>query len=194
MAQKQGASGGTYEFSIKDFIKSFLGVVKTVVITPKEFYQNMPTTGGYAAPVIFLAICLLITAILTALFSWSFAKFFSYIIFYIIFSFIVAGVLHFIAQQFFEGKGAYEGIYRVVAYASVVQLVGWLPSVHGIFIIVTFCAWIYGLYLQIVGIEKVHQIAVGQAVVTVLIALAVFFIISLLVSLVVSVPFLGVSL
>jgi hypothetical protein len=190
MEEKQ-KTGNSYDFNTKDFVKSFAGVTKTVLIKPSDFYQNMPTTGGYVPPVIFLAICLLITGILTALFSWSFAGFVSYIIFYFIFSFIAAGILHFIAQQFFEGKGSYEGIYRVVAYASVVQLVGWLPWIHGIFVIVTFCAGIYGLYLQIVGIEKVHQITTGQAVVTVLIALAVFFIISLLVSSVLSVSFFG---
>jgi hypothetical protein len=140
----------TYEFDMKDFIKSFLGVAKTVVTKPSGFYQNMPPTGGYTAPVIFLAVCLGITGILTALFLWSFAGFFSYIIFYFIFSFIAAAVLHYIAQQFFEGKGAYEGMFRVV-----------------------------------------HQINAGQAVVTVLIALAVFIIIGFLVGLVVSVPMFG---
>jgi hypothetical protein len=181
----------TYEFDMKDFIKSFLGVAKTVVTKPSGFYQNMPPTGGYTAPVIFLAVCLGITGILTALFLWSFAGFFSYIIFYFIFSFIAAAVLHYIAQQFFEGKGAYEGMFRVVAYAGVMQLVGWLPAIHGIFMIVTFCAALYGLYLQVVGLEKVHQINAGQAVVTVLIALAVFIIIGFLVGLVVSVPMFG---
>jgi len=194
MAQEQGTTGGTYEFSIKDFIKSFLGVIKTVVTKPSDFFQNMPTTGGYAPPLIFLAVCLGVSGILSALFSWSLAALFSYLIFYFIFSFIAAGVLNFIAQQFFEGKGAYEGIYRVVAYAGVVQLVGWLPFVHGIFFIVTFCVGIYGLYLQVVGVEKVHQITAGQAVVTVLITLAVFAIMSILVSSVASVPFLGFRL
>ena len=56
MEEKKGMSN-TYEFSTKDFIKSFIGVVKTVVTKPSEFYQNMPTTGGIGPPVIFLTVC-----------------------------------------------------------------------------------------------------------------------------------------
>ena len=174
MAQQQGTTGGTYEFTTKDFLKSFLGVVKTVVITPSQFFQNMPTTGGYVAPVIFLAICLAISGIISAIIWGYLGAFLYFFIFGLIFSFIGAAILHFIAQQFFEGKAAYEGMYRVMAYAGVVNLVTWIP-------VVGFFAGLYGLYLQIVGVEKVQQITTGQAVVTVLIALAVYFILALII-------------
>jgi len=166
--------GNTYEFSTKDFIKSFLGVVKTVLVKPSEFYQNMPTTGGYAPPLIFLAVCLGVSGIISALIWWNIQSFFYYVIFGLVFSFLGAAILHFIAQQFFAGKAAYEGIYRVVAYAGVVNLVTWIP-------VVGLIAGLYGLYLQIVGVEKVHQITAGQAVVTVLIALAVYIILALII-------------
>lgn len=187
MAEKENGTGNTYELDIKDFIKSFIGVVKTVFFKPSDFYQNMPTTGGYPPPVIFLAVCLGVSGIISAIIWGTVAGFFSFLIFGLIFSFIGAGILHFIAQQFFEGKGTYEGTYRVVAYAGVVNLLAWIPIV-GIF------AGLYGLYLQIVGVEKVHQITKAQAVVTILIALAVYIIMSLLVSIVVSVPLFGVRL
>lgn len=174
MAQKQGATGGTYDFSTKDFIKSFLGVVKTVVIKPSDFFQNMPTTGGYAAPVIFLVICLAISGIISAIIWGYLGAFLYFFIFGLIFSFIGAAILHFIAQQFFEGKGTYEGMYRVVAYAGVVNLVTWIP-------VVGIIAFFYWLYLQVVGVEKIHQITAGQAVVTVLIALAVYIILILII-------------
>lgn len=174
MAQKQGAGGNTYDFSTKDFVKSFLGVVKTVLIKPSDFFQNMPTTGGFPPPLIFLAICLGISGIISAIVWGYLGAFFYYVIFGLIFSFIGAAILHFIAQQFFEGKATYEGMYRVMAYAGVVNLVTWIPVV-GLF------AGLYGLYLQIVGVEKVQQITAGQAVVTVLIALAVYIILALIV-------------
>jgi hypothetical protein len=167
-------TGDTYEFNIKDFIKSFLGVIKTVVTKPSEFYQKMPTTGGYAPPLIFLAICLAISGIISAIIWGYFGAFLYFFIFGLIFSFIGAAILHFIAKQFFEGKAAYEGIYRVVAYAGVVNLVTWIPVV-GLF------AGLYGLYLQIVGVKEVHKVTAGQAVVTVLIALAVYVILALII-------------
>lgn len=166
--------GNTYEFSTKDFVKSFLGVVKTVLVKPGDFFQKMPTTGGYAAPLIFLAICLAVSGIISAIVWGYLGAFLYYVIFGLIFSFIGAAILYFIAQQFFEGKGAYEGMYRVVAYAGVVNLVTWIP-------VVGLIAGLYGLYLQIVGVEKVQQITAGQAVVTVLIALAVYIILALIV-------------
>jgi hypothetical protein len=173
MVEEKGM-GNTYELDIKDFIKSFIGVVRTVVLKPSDFYQNMPTTGGFSSPLIFLAVCLGISGIISAIIWGTVAGFFYFLIFGLIFSFIGAAILHFIAQHFFEGKGAYEGVYRVVAYAGVMSLLSWIPIV-GIF------AGLYGLYLQIVGLEKVHKVTAGQAVVTVLIALAVYIILALVI-------------
>jgi len=171
-----------YEFSTKDFVNSFIRVAKTVLVTPGNFYQHMPTTGGYTPPMIFLLVCLGVSGVLSAIMArGDVLLFFKIIIAGVIFSFIGAAILHLVAQQFFEGKGAYEGVYRVVAYAGVVGLFSWIPVV-GLF------AGLYGLYLQIVGLEKVHQITPGQAVVTVLITLAVY----LIMALVVGVPSFGI--
>lgn len=166
--------GGTYDFDPKDFVKSFIDVVKTVFFKPSDFYQKMPTSGGYAPPLIFLAVCLAVSGIISAVIWGTVAGFFYFLIFGLIFSFIGAAILYFIAQQFFEGKGTYEGTYRVVAYAGVVCLLGWIP-------VIGFLASLYGYYLQIVGVEKVQKITSGQAVVTILIALAVYIILSVII-------------
>jgi hypothetical protein len=173
--EEQRATGNAYEFNSKDFLNSFIGVMKTVLVKPNDFYQHMPVTGGYAPPFVFLAICLGVSGILAAIIaSVDVFLFLKLVIFGAIFSFIGAGILHLIAQQFFEGKGAYEGVYRTVAYAGVVNLLTWIP-------VVGFLAGLYGLYLQIVGLEKVHKITAGQAVVTVLIAFAIYLIFGLVV-------------
>jgi len=177
--EEQRATGNTYEFNNKDFLHSFIGVMKTVLVRPNDFYEHMPVTGGYAPPFIFLTVCagffaILSTAITKVGFSEGIFLALKFFIFLVIFSFIGAGILHLIAQQFFEGKGGYEGVYRVVAYAGVVGLLTWIP-------IVGLLAGLYGLYLQIVGLEKVHKITAGQAVVTVLIAFAIYLIFGLVV-------------
>jgi hypothetical protein len=174
MEEKQG-TGTDYEFNAEDFMGSFIRVTKTVLVTPSDFFQKMPTAAGYFPPLIFLTVCLGVSGILAALIAGAeILLFFKVLIAGVIFSFIGAGILHLIARQFFEGKGGYEGVYRVVAYAGVVNLLTWIPVV-GLF------AGLYGLYLEIVGLEKVHQITPGQAVVTVLIALAVYIILALIV-------------
>jgi hypothetical protein len=185
--EEQKAAGNTYEFNSKDFLNSFIGVMKTVLAKPNEFYRHMPTTGGYAPPLVFLAACAGISCILAAAaianvdFSEGIFLALKLFMFLMIYSFIGAGILHLIAQQFFEGKGGYEGVYRAVAYAGVVALLTWIPKVG-------FLAGLYGLYLQILGLEQVHKITTGQAVVTVLIALPIFGILAA----VVSVPAFGI--
>ena len=173
MVEEKG-TGNTYELEIKNFVQSFIGVVKTVFFKPKDFYQNMPTTGGFPPPLIFLAVCLGISALISNIIWGTVAGFFYFLIFGLIFSFIGAAILYFVGQQFFEGKGTYEGTYRVVAYAGVVSLLGWIP-------VVNFLAALYGFYLQIVGLGKVHKITQGQAVVSVLIAFAVYLIVGILI-------------
>jgi len=173
--EEQRTTGNTYEFNNKDFLNSFIGVMKTVLVRPNDFYEHMPVTGGYAPPFIFLVVCLGVSGLLAAIIAGvDVFLFLKLVIFGAIFSFIGAGILHLIAQQFFEGKGGYEGVYRVVAYAGVVNLLTWIP-------IVGLLAGLYGLYLQIVGLEKVHKITAGQAVVTVLIAFAIYLIFGLVV-------------
>jgi hypothetical protein len=173
--------GGTYDFDPKDFVKSFIDVVKTVFFKPKDFYQGMSTTGGFPSPLIFLAVCLGISAFLSAIIWGTVAGFFYFLIFGLIMSFIGAAILYFIAQQFFEGKGTYEGTYRVVAYAGVVSLVSWLAVIPVLGGLIAFLAFLYGFYLQFIGMEKVHKITQGQAIVTVLIAIAVYIILGILV-------------
>jgi hypothetical protein len=173
--EEQRATGNTYEFNSKDFLNSFIGVMKTVLVRPNDFYQHMPVTGGYSPPFVFLLVCLGVSGILAAIIAGvDVFLFLKLVLFGAIFSFIGAGILHLIAQQFFEGKGTYEGVYRTVAYAGVVNLLTWIP-------VVGFLAGLYGLYLQIVGLENVHKITAGQAVVTVLIAFAIYIIFGLVV-------------
>jgi hypothetical protein len=173
--EEQQPTGNAYEFDSKDFLNSFIKVMKTVLVRPSDFYEHMPVTGGYSPPFVFLAVCLGVSGVLAAILAGvDVFLFLKLVVFGAIFSFIGAGILHLIAQQFFEGKGGYEGVFRAVAYAGVVNLLTWIP-------IVGLLAGLYGLYLQIVGLEKVHKITAGQAVVTVLIAFAIYLIFGLVV-------------
>jgi hypothetical protein len=177
--EEKRPTGNAYEFNKKDFFNSFISVMKTVLVRPNDFYQHMPVNAGYAPPFFFLIICLGVSGILALILNFgddrTVVALFAFLFFQVIFSFITAGILHMIAQQFFEGKGGYQGMYRTVAYAGVVHLVTWIP-VMGII------PFLYGLYLQMAGLERVHKITTGQAVVTVLIAFALYGIMALIIA------------
>ena len=44
------------EFVFRDGPKGFVKVRKKVVLEPREFYREMPSTGGFENPLVFLAV------------------------------------------------------------------------------------------------------------------------------------------
>ena len=170
MIEEQRNETSVYEFDIGNFVQSFITVVKTVIMRPTEFFSGMPRRGSLFPPAIYLTVCLGISGVLSALIHGGRPLvFFKLLVLGLVVSFLTAGILHLLALKLFSGKGEYEGTYRVVAYAGTVNLLGWIP-------VVNFLAAMYGFYLQITGLEKIHQITKGQVVVTILIAFLVYLI------------------
>jgi hypothetical protein len=175
MEEREGKSSG-YELDFHDFFRSFVEVAKTVVLRPSEFYSAMVQTGGLMAPVVFLAVCVIFAGLMAnLLFDVPGMLVFKFVIVSgLIFSFVEAGILQLIAEKLFSGKAQFEGTYRVVAYAGAVKLLSWIP-------VIGFLALLYGFYLQIVGLEKIHTITKGQAVVTIIIAFLAYIVFGMLV-------------
>ena len=159
------------DFNPQEFVGSFIQVAKEVALRPKEFFGDMSRTGGFYPPVLFLAVCLAVRGILGSLIFFNPMPFIAALV-SLVFAFIGAGILQFVLQQLFQGRGTYEGTFRVVAYSAVVQLLGWIPFIG-------FLASLYGLYLQVVGLEKVHEVSVGKAILAVVITAAIFVLIML---------------
>ncbi len=157
------------DFNPQEFANSFIQVAKEVLTKPSDFFAEMSRTAGFGPPVTFLAICLAIEGILGSLIAFNPMPFAMAIV-SLIFAFIGAWILQFVLQQLFQGKGTYEGTFRVVAYSGVVHLLGWIPFIG-------FLASLYGLWLQIVGLEKVHEVSKGKAFVAVIITAIIFFLI-----------------
>jgi hypothetical protein len=59
-------------------------------------------------------------------------------------------------------SGSFEATFRVVCYASAVNLFAWIPAV---FIILLF--QFYEIYLSALGLSIVHRTSLGQAVMVV---------------------------
>jgi len=168
MIEGQKDAESFYEFDTGNFVQSFMTVAKSVITKPTEFFDRMPRRGSLLPPAIYLGVCLGISGVLSALIHGGRPLlFFKLVVLGLVVSFLTAGILHVLALKLFQGKGEYEGTYRVVAYAGTVNLLGWIP-------VVNFLAAMYGFYLQITGLEKIHQITKGQVVVTILIAFLVY--------------------
>jgi len=150
------------EFRTEQFAESFVGVWKRVVTDPRGFFQDMPVRGGLQAPLLFLLACLVIDA-LGHLIVGPRGHGIRIVVEGLLRSFVYAAFFAVIARQIFSGTGDYEASYRVVAYASAPLVLAWLPLVGGL-------AWIYMVFLLIVGIERVHGFDAVKAVLTVLLA------------------------
>ena|SRR6184192_2759502 len=70
-----------------------------------------------------------------------------------------------VAQHLFGGRAGFEATFRVVAYAAAPMVLSWLPWRLGVL------AVLYGAYLTIIGLERVHAFDATRAVLTVVIGL-----------------------
>ena len=158
-----------YEFNTKDLVNSFIQVAKKVAFAPSDFFANMPREGGFPPPLSFLAICMGISGVMGSLIFFNPFPLVIAIV-GLVFAFVGAGILQFILQNLFNGGGTYEGTFRVVAYAGVIHILSWIP-------VLGFLLTLYGFYLQIVGLASVHNVTKGKALLAVIIALIVYFLI-----------------
>ena len=177
-----GGSGG--EFNLSDPIGSFVDTVRGVVLDPVGFFRGIARQGNFVNPAVFALICYEISAILGGLISVvldvaagqrvgsSIGSFIVSLILTPIFAviglFIGAGILHLLVLLFVRPSNAgFEATFRVVSYASVVQLISWVPILGQI------VAAVYGIVLSIFGIREVHATTTGRAALVVLIPVVV---------------------
>ncbi|MBL4851344.1 MAG: YIP1 family protein [Gammaproteobacteria bacterium] len=137
-----------------------------VITNPVGFYRNMPKTGGFADPVIFVLVMAVTMGFLIAVFSLfgagvigAMAAGFSALIFMPIFalvgSFIGAAILFVIWKLMGSGE-SYETAYRCVAYAAaiypIMAVLGLIPYIG------TLIGIAWGMYLMISASIEVHQL------------------------------------
>lgn len=157
------------DFDTQAFINSFVQVAKEVLTKPSEFFSEMSRRGGFGPPVAFLAVCLAVRGVLGSLIFLNPLPF-VFALVSLIFAFVGAGILQFVLQQLFQGRWTYEGTFRVVAYSGVVNLLNWIP-------LVGFLASLYGLWIQVVGLERVHEVTKLKALVAVIVTAIIFILI-----------------
>lgn len=163
--------GGGFDYS--DPLRSFLNTFPRVLFSPRTFFRDISNHRGFANPLIFAAICILIGAVLSGvlgelaqgvpamrflatqagLLSTVISAFVSSMIGLI----IITGVYHLLVRLIAGADHAgLEGTFRVVSYAYAVQVLGWVPFLN-------ILAGLYGLYLCAFGFQEVHSTTYQRA-------------------------------
>lgn len=154
------------EFIPQQGPKSFARVWKKIISDPQGFYKEMPPTGGFENPILFVAICgalyLLFRLVVSETLTSAVVSFFLVVLAYV----LGPGILMLVAQSLFQGEGDYEGTLRVCAYAGACLVLAWPPYLGVL-------AFVYAFYLIFFGTEKVHKLDSTRAALTVLVALPV---------------------
>src|ERR671913_1067914 len=175
--------GGGYDLS--NPINSFIDVVRRLVFQPVSFFAGLPRRGNFINPLVFALICYEISAILGGLLGLAVGELdrglgpfvVSIVVAPIagaIGLLILSGLLHLLVRVIVGvGNSGFGATFRVASYATVVNLVGWIP------IIGSLVALVYGFYLSVVGIREMHDTATGKAVLIVLIPVGVILLIAL---------------
>jgi len=154
------------EFDPGNFIESWIGCWKEVILRPKEFFDVMPTDGGYRNPLFFALVCWVIGGILSAAVRVAPASIILFPIAALVGLFIMSVILYLSATLIVKGTGSFEGTFRVGSYTSVLSVLTWIPIIGPLI-------GLYGIYLLVVGIERVHKLTTREAIIAVILPIIV---------------------
>jgi hypothetical protein len=149
-------------------LRGFLGTAKAVLLSPRKFFPNMPVHGGLLGPYIFFLFCTIFSFMVSlalalattgSLSPWTFVVMFAALWM----PFVSAAILNIFFTKLLRTGGSYEATFRVVCYASAVNLFAWIPD-----LIVIFLFQFYEIYLSALGLSSVHRTSLGQALLVVI--------------------------
>lgn len=91
----------------------------------------------------------------------------------LLFTFVSAAILH-VSTKIVTGKGNYNASYDALAYGTTPSLLfGWIPFVGVI-------AWLYSIYVTMVGLSRLHKIGMGRALLAILLPVVIVLIIAII--------------
>ncbi|MGD9272640.1 MAG: YIP1 family protein, partial [Syntrophobacterales bacterium] len=149
-------------------IRGFLGTVKAVLFSPRMFFPSMPLEGGLIGPYVFFLFCtgfsFLVSLGLTVAMSGSVSPWHLLVMFAALWMpFVSAAILNLLFTKLLRKGGTYEATFRVVCYASAVNLFAWIP-----FLPLILLFQFYEIYLSALGLSFVHRTRLGQALLVVI--------------------------
>lgn len=196
------SSGGAGDdFNLSDPVNSFVNTARNVLLNPVGFFRNVPRRGNFLPPLVFAIIASLISGVISGIitffvalitgngFGSALGNLFGNIILNPIGTavglFIWGGVYFLLVLLFVRPNSGYEATFRVVAYASVLNIFGWLLVIPILNIIVGIAITVYGIVLSVIGIREMHSTTTGRAAAVVLIPVAVVVLLILIIGAVV---------
>jgi hypothetical protein len=156
---------------IRENISLTTEIVIKVITRPIGFFREMPKTGGFLFPIIFMAALGIIGSILRVIMSIiglypsmgmdiSAASILLVPVFVTILGFISAAIL-FIIWKFMGSRESYETAFRCVAFAGAIapitSLLHVIPYAGGLF------GLVWTIYLMIIASTEVHKISSQKA-------------------------------
>jgi hypothetical protein len=163
-SQEQDAQ---YDFVPGNFLSSLFSIAKTILLSPRLFYQKMKTDGGLRNPTLFLVCCVLIHTLFVGLSVRDQTIVVRNISYGIAMPFVTAGILFLFITKIFKESGTYQAVFRVNAYASAVNLVTWIPMVGLVF-------EFYRLYLIAWGLSYAFPTKVHRAVLAIVMTMITY--------------------
>ena len=149
-------------------IRGFLGTAKAVLLSPRKFFPSMPLEGGLLGPYVFFLFCtgfsFLVSLCITVAMSGSVSPWILLVMFAALWMpFFSAAILNLLFTKLLRTGGTYEATFRVVCYASAVNLFAWIP-----FLPLILLFQFYEIYLSALGLSFVHRTGLGQALLVVI--------------------------
>lgn len=149
-------------------------IARQVITNPAGFFKNMPKTGGFADPVLFVAVMAFASGLLIAVLSIigfsipgmagvGLTAIIMVPIFAVIGSFIGAGVM-FVIWKLIGSEQNYETAYRCIAYSAAIYPIGVLLNLVPYLGAIAATAW--GFYLIVIASIEVHAIKKQTAYIT----------------------------
>ncbi|MDP2278720.1 MAG: YIP1 family protein [Nitrospirota bacterium] len=155
----------------KSLVNGIVSTALKVITNPSGFYRDMPKTGGFQHPVIFLIAMMVVSMVIGYIGSLAhlgispmgggmmgagaLAGIIIAPIIGLIFSFIAAGIL-FVIWKVMGSQENYETAYRCAAYSSgiipVTSVLGFIPYLGSVAVL------LWGFYLLIAASIEVHKI------------------------------------
>jgi len=149
-------------------LRGFLGTARAVLLSPRKFFPSMPVEGGLLGPYIFFLLCttfsFLVSLVLTLVTGGEFSPWTILVMLAALcMPFFSAAILNLLFTKLLRTGGTYEVTFRVVCYASAVNLFAWIPD-----ILVILLFQFYEIYLSALGLSVVHRTSLGQSLLVVI--------------------------
>ncbi|MFQ6104483.1 MAG: YIP1 family protein [Candidatus Glassbacteria bacterium] len=151
------------EFDPQNAVQTFKDIVVALVTKPAAFFRGMLTEGGFLNPTLFLLACLVICGFLSTVLRASIWPLLRVPVLGTISIYMTSVILYLMSNRLFGGKGSYEATFRITAYSGAVFLIMWVS-------ILDILAFLYGLYLLVLGTEQVHYIDRASSVASVVLS------------------------